>query len=127
MKAPTKDPEILLTMGAVTDRYYFLHTVKKEFDFTTGRGFFMNDFMYDKQTNELYKAKVLNSDFVKKRSVDMFLHPINNNGIAAVQTLSAGQLVEAYQEDGLQGRLKEVAAGLDEESNPVVMLVKYKN
>ena len=57
----------------------------------------------------------------------MFLHPINNNGIAAVQTLSAGQLVEAYQEDGLQGRLKEVAAGLDEESNPVVMLVKYKN
>ena len=56
----------------------------------------MNDFMYDKQTNELYKAKVLNSDFVKKRSVDMFLHPINNNGIAAVQTLSAGQLVEAY-------------------------------
>ena len=127
VKAPTKDPEILLTMGAVTDRYYFLHTVKKEFDFTTGRGFFMNDFMYDKQTNELYKAKVLNSDFVKKRSVDMFLHPINNNGIAAVQTLSAGQLVEAYQEDGLKGRLKEVAAGLDEESNPVVMLVKYKN
>ena len=56
-----------------------------------------------------------------------FLHPINNNGIAAVQTLSAGQLVEAYQEDGLKGRLKEVAAGLDEESNPVVMLVKYKN
>lgn len=87
----------------------------------------MNDFMYDKQTNELYEAKVLNSDFVKKRSVDMFLHPINNNGIAAVQTLSAGQLVEAYQEDGLKGRLKEVAAGLDEESNPVVMLVKYKN
>ena len=127
VKAPTKDPEILLTMGAVTDRYYFLHTVKKEFDFTTGRGFFMNDFMYDKQTNELYKAKVLNSDFVKKRSVDMCLHPINNTGIAAVQTLSAGQLVEAYQEDGLKGRLKEVAAGLDEESNPVVMLVKYKN
>ena len=126
-KAPTKDPEILLTMGAITDRYYFIHTVKKVFDFTTGRGFFMNDFMYDKQDNALYKAKVLNSDFVKKRGVDMFLRPINNNEIAVVQTLAAGQLVEVYQEDGLQGRLKEVAAGLDEESNPVVMLVKYKN
>lgn len=59
-------------MGAITDRYYFIHTVKKVFDFTTGRGFFMNDFMYDKQDNALYKAKVLNSDFVKKRGVDMF-------------------------------------------------------
>ena len=57
----------------------------------------------------------------------MFLRPINNNEIAVVQTLAAGQLVEAYQEDGLQGRLKEVAAGLDEEANPVVMLVKYKH
>lgn len=63
----------------------------------------------------------------KETQCGYVLHPINNNGIAAVQTLSAGQLVEAYQEDGLKGRLKEVAAGLDEESNPVVMLVKYKN
>ena len=27
VKAPTKDPEILLRMGGVTDRYYFLDTV----------------------------------------------------------------------------------------------------
>lgn len=127
VKTPTEDPEILLTMGAITDNYYFMHTIKKVFNFTTGRGFYVNDLMYDKQENTVYEAKVLNGDFVKKQNVDMTSNPINNNGIAAIQTLAANQLVEAYMNDELKGRLKEITAELDEESNPVIMLVKYKN
>jgi hypothetical protein len=43
-----------------------------------------------------------------------------------VQTLEAFDLVEAYGKGRLRGRLIEIAATLDEESNPVIMLVKYK-
>lgn len=31
-----------------------------------------------------------------------------------------------YENDELKGKLKEIAAELDDESNPVVMLIKYK-
>ncbi|MCG6187452.1 6-bladed beta-propeller [Maribellus maritimus] len=125
VKKTTTNPEIFLTMGALTDRFYFMKTVKKIFDFTTGRGFPINDLMYDRQENAVFKPAVLNGDFVKRKTVDMTSHPLNSE-IAAFQNLEAFQLAEAYKNDELKGKLKEIAAGLNEESNPVIMLMKYK-
>lgn len=124
-KKPTVDPEIFLTMGTLTDRYYFFITMKKEFDFTKGRGFPISDLMYDRQENAVYDRTVINGDFVKRKKVDMTSHPVNS-GIAAFQNLEAYQLVESYKKDELKGRLKEIAAGLNEGSNPVIMVMKYK-
>ncbi|MCY6344198.1 MULTISPECIES: 6-bladed beta-propeller [Bacteroides] len=126
IKSPTRDLEILLTMGVVTDRYCFMHTVKKDFDFTTGRGFLITDLMYDKQENAVFEANVLNGDFVEKQNVDMLSDPMNGDEIVAIQPLAANKIVDAYKNDGLKGKLKEIAAGLDEESNPVIMLVKNR-
>lgn len=125
VKTPSASPEILLTMGTVTDRYYFIRTLKKVFDFTTGRGFPITDLMYDKQENAVYDCTVLNADFTGKQEVDLVSQPMNN-GIAACQNLTANRLVDAYEKDELKGRLKEIAAGLNEEANPVVVLMKYK-
>jgi len=124
-KMPAADPVIFLTMGIMTDRYYFMQTIKKVFDFTKGRGFPLNGLMYDKQENKVFETAVLNGDFVKRRTVDMTSHPVNGE-IAGFQNLEAYQLVEAYKKDELQGKLKEVAAGLNEESNPVILVMTYK-
>lgn len=120
-KKPTVDPEIFLTMGTLTDRYYFFITMKKEFDFTKGRGFPISDLMYDRQENAVYDRTVINGDFVKREKVDMTSHPVNS-GIAAFQNLEAYQLVESYKKDELKGHLKEIAAKLKEGSNPVIMV-----
>ena len=40
--------------------------------------------------------------------------------------LEADQLVESYKKGELTGKLKETAATLNEESNPVIMLIKHK-
>jgi len=125
VKTPTVDPEIFITMGTLTDRFYFMRTIKKVFDFTTGHGFPITDLMYDRQENAVYTPTVLNGDYVKKQKVDMNSSPVNNQ-IAAVQPIAAYQLVEAYENDQLKGKLNEIAAGLNEESNPVVMVMKYK-
>lgn len=125
VKVPTQNPETLLTMGTVTDRYYFMQTVKKTFDFSKGRGFYNAVLVYDNQEKKLFEASVLNADYVKKQGVDMTSHPINGN-IASFQTLPADRLVEAYENDGLKGKLKEVAATLNDESNPVLMLLINK-
>jgi outer membrane PBP1 activator LpoA protein len=55
----------------------------------------------------------------------MTSYPINDK-IATYQALAANQLVEAYENDQLKGKLKEIAAELNDESNPVIMLMKYK-
>lgn len=125
VRTASQDPEILLTMGTLTDRYYFMQTIKKVFDFTTGRGFPLTDLVYDTQEKAVFSVSVLNGDYVKKQEADMTSHPVNSE-IACFQTLAANRLAEAYEEDGLKGRLKEIAANLNEESNPVLMLVRNK-
>ncbi|GEM_PF-4940917 len=40
--------------------------------------------------------------------------------------LEAEYLIDAYKKGELKNKLKEIASTLDEESNPVIMLVKYK-
>lgn len=125
VRTPSKDPEIFLTIGTLTDRYYFMKTIKKEFNFTTGRGFPITDLMYDKQEKAVFKISVLNGDYVDKKYVTLALPPVNRE-VAVLQRLSASELVEAYKDSRLKGKLKEVASRLDEESNPVIMLIKYK-
>lgn len=125
VKTSTENPDIFLTIGTLTDRYYFMETVKKVYDFKTGRGFPTAGLMYDRQENALFSPSVLNSDFVKRKAVDMTSHPVNKD-IATFQTIDAYQLVEAYNNGELKGKLKDIAAKLNEQSNPVIMIMKYK-
>lgn len=39
---------------------------------------------------------------------------------------NAGQLLEAYKEGKVSGKLKEITATLNEEDNGVLMLLKFK-
>lgn len=125
VKDPTENPDIFLSVGTLTDRYYFFETVKKVFDFKTRRGFPTSSLMYDRQEKSVYKSSVINGDFVKKQGVNMTSKPLNRK-IATYQNIEAYKLVEALKNDGLKGKLKEIAAKLNENSNPVIMIMKYK-
>ena len=119
------NPEIFLFPEILTDRYYFMKTVKKEFDFSTGRGFPETHLVYEKQEKTINECIVYNNDFSTKRPIEMSQRPLNNE-IIFWQKLEADDLFDAYKEGQLKGKLKEIAAGLKEEDNPVIMLVKYK-
>jgi hypothetical protein len=119
------DPEVFLFPTTLTDRYYFMRTVKKEFDLTTMRGFPGTDLVYDRQEKAIFEYTVYNDDYSNKEQVSMNTISVNDE-IATWLSLEAHHLVESYEKGELQGRLKEIAAGLDEESNPVVMLVKHR-
>ena len=81
--------------------------------------------VYDKQEKSIYEYTVINDDFSTKTLVDMSQKTINNE-IAFSLKLEADELVEALEKGQLKGKLKEIAAGLEEEDNPVIMLVKHK-
>lgn len=122
----TMEPEIFLYMGICTDRYYFMQTVKNVFNFQKGNGFYNDELMYDKKEKALFQVTVYNDDYVEKRSVAMTAKPINRE-IEDLTSLNASRLVEIYNKGQLkEGKLKEIASRLDEDDNPVIMLIKQK-
>lgn len=126
------ETEIFLFPGILTDRYYFMQTVRKEYDFATDKGFPTKELVYDKQENTIFECTIYNNDFKDKKPISLVyeipIPPVivNKNEIAFTKRLEAPELVEAYKQGQLKGKLKEIAAELDEESNPVIMLAKYK-
>jgi hypothetical protein len=122
------DPEVFLFLSILSERYYFMETVKKVYDFSTQKGFPGTDLLYDKQENALFEYTVYNDDYTDKKLISIKPprpRPVSNE-IAAWQHLGASQLVESYKKGVLKGKLKEVVAKLDEEDNPVIMLIKHK-
>jgi hypothetical protein len=126
------NPEIYLFPGVFTERYYFMQAVKKVYDFVARTGFPRTDLMYDRQEKALYEYVVYNDDFSTKKPVTLAFeitplsYDLVDDEIAFMEKLEAFDLVEAYKAGQLKGRLKEIAAELDEESNAVIMLAKHK-
>lgn len=120
------DPEVVLILRLLSDRYYFMETVKNEFNFESNTGFSKTYLMYDNQERSLFRYTVYNGDFTIKKEMYMSLLRPANDENESWQRLDAPQLVEAFQVGALKGRLKEIASTLNEESNPVIMLIKNK-
>lgn len=126
------DPEIFLYPGIISDRYCFLQTVKLEYDFDKHEGFETAELVYDRTENTIYSYVIYNDDFTDKREMNMVLRypnpPIikNNDEVAFMVRMATHELQEAYENGKLKGKLKEIAAGLNEDSNPVIMIAKYK-
>ena len=119
----TMTPEVFLFPGVLTDRYYFMQTVKKECDFEKNDKMPTVDLIYDRQEKKIYHSIVHNADF-DNREEDLSVCALNEE-VAFAVSLDALSLIEGKGK--LKGQLKEIAAHLGEEDNPVVMLAKIKN
>jgi hypothetical protein len=120
------NPEVFLFMNTISERYYMMEVVRKEFDWAKSVGFPATDLVYDKLEKKIFEYAVYNDDFSEKTHVNMKSTPINDE-IAVWQLLEAEKLVESYNKGELKdGKLKEIAAKLSEEDNPVIMLIKHK-
>lgn len=117
------DTEIFLFVEGVTSRYYFMRTVEKKLDIKT-RKIPVSRLVYDKQEDSIFKYQIYNTDFLYQRPI-YWISSINQD-IANWYPFDASELIEAYKEGKLKGRLNEIAAKLNEDSNPVIMLIKYK-
>jgi hypothetical protein len=119
-------PAIFLLPCIFTERYYFMETIKMEADFSRQEGFPKTRLAYDIIENTLFEYTVFNEDFLKKVPVDFAMQETTNSEIAFCKKLESHELIEAYEKGQLKGKLKEIASKLEQESNPVIMLVKYK-
>ena len=116
------DPEVFLFPKMMTERYDFLVSIKKKME--DNFSFPSTNLIYDKQEKSTYTYIIRNADF-EGSNVALWESSLNPE-IASYRTLHAHELVEAYEQGKLKGRLKEIASTLDEEDNGVVMLLKQK-
>ena len=119
------NPEVFLFPSVVTDRYCFMEIVKKEYSFSTGKGFPSTFLMYDRQDKSIFRYTVNNADYSYKNIVNMVLSP-QSSEVAFYHKIEPSGLVDSYKKGELKGKLKEIASKLDPEDNPVIMLIKHK-
>ena len=119
------NPEVFLLPSVVTDRYCFMEIVKKEYSFSTGKGFPSTFLMYDRQEKSIFRYSVNNADYSYKNIVNMVLSP-QSSDVAFYHKIEPYGLVDSYKKGELKGKLKEIASKLDPEDNPVIMLIKHK-
>lgn len=120
------DPGEFLIIRLLSDRYYFMEAIKNVYDWNTQKGFPTNYLVYDTKEQSFSGYTVYNGDFTTKKEIYMSAIKNFSHEIESSYLLEADQLVESYKKGGLKGKLKEIATTLNEESNPVVMLLKHK-
>ena len=129
------EPEIFLYPSVLTHRYYFMQAAEKTATRTeSGTTYPRRDLVYDRHDRSLFEYVVYNDDYSTKRSISLAFESINqsgmpflNNEIAFYRKIESYELVEAYEKGELKdGKLKEIAAQLNPESNPVIMIAKHK-
>ena len=122
----TMNPEFYLILRLISDRYYFMESVKNVYDFRKEEGFPRTYFMYDTQEKDFFSYIIYNGDYSYKRELYMVMFtPINAKG-ELWATIDAFDLCKDYKEGKLKGKLKDIAAKLGEDDNRVIMLVKPK-
>ena len=118
-------PEVFLLLRVLSDRYYFMETIKNEYSFDSNDGFPRTFMMYDRQEKAIFNYTVYNDDYSNKKEEYMNARPISHE-IESWQPIEAFRLIEANEKGELKGKLKEIAEKLDEDANPVIMLLKHK-
>ena len=122
----TMNPEFYLILRLISDRYYFMESVKNVYDFRKDEGFPRTYFMYDTQEKDFFSYIIYNGDYSYKKELYMVMFaPINAKGELCA-TIDAFDLGKDYKEGKLKGKLKDIAAKLGEDDNRVIMLVKPK-
>lgn len=122
----TMNPEFYLILKLVSDRYYFMESIKNVYDFRKEEGFPKTYFVYDTQEKDFFSYIIYNGDYSYKRELYMVMFtPINAKG-ELWATIDAFELCRDYKKGKLKGKLKDIAAKLGEDDNRVIMLVKPK-
>ncbi|HIX73803.1 MAG TPA: 6-bladed beta-propeller [Candidatus Parabacteroides intestinipullorum] len=120
------NPQVFLYPTILTDRYYFLRAQKKEFDLETMKGFPTQMLLYDTQEKKLVEYTLTNADMEDGPSINFYsIRPLGCDALGAL-TLQAPDLVEAREAGKLKGKLQSITERLDEESNPVIVLLEKK-
>ena len=115
------DPYVLINSFVEAGNYLFLNRVKVNIDMLT------DYLMINKNDHAVYKPKILLNDY-KGNEINLSPEIISftvNAEIGFIE-LSLYELKEAYYDNKLNGKLKEIVESSDDESNNIYMILHFK-
>jgi hypothetical protein len=120
-----QDTPYVLTLEGVTPRYIFLKKQIKDHNLEDPNSAKGNRFIaYDRLTQEFFRPIFKNKDYtnqaIQNKDFSLCEGEWGNHFI-----LEAFKLRDALEENTLNGELKAIAEQIDEEDNPVVMIIQY--
>lgn len=120
---------ILVNAWIETELYYFLSTVEKKFDPQTEEGFAQAYFMIEKDGHETYFTTIFNKDIEgSKIQVDPEIIERTADARKGIIVLYAEELLDAYQKGKIKSpALIDIVKKLKEDSNPVIMLMRFES
>ena len=65
----TMNPESFLTLKLVSDRYYFMESIKNVYDFSKEDGFPRTYLVYDTQEKDFFRYIIYNGDYSYKKRI----------------------------------------------------------
>lgn len=122
----TMSTPVFLESGVETTRYIFM--TKIAVNEQDERNMFPStNWVYDKESGTLCEYTMTNEDYPEEKIL-LESHIVNCDIQPGwgISRFNADKLIEAYHEDKLVGKLKEVASTLQEEDNDVLMVMRFK-
>lgn len=120
------DPAIMLIPELKLADKFFFTSVKREFDFKTMKGFPEKSMIYDYRVDDFFEYTLVNKDYPAQKFSLNYAGKIGGNEKNTLyQLIPSEKLVVANMEGKVFGKLKEIAGKLEEEDNPVLMIVKF--
>ncbi|GHT69294.1 hypothetical protein AGMMS50239_35820 [Bacteroidia bacterium] len=112
-----------LVINADTENYRFMTLTKN------GANFSSTALVLNKQTGKISEQSLYNSDDVLRTPVKFGPKPTDIQSVENNQYycfLQPFQLKEAYEQGNLRNELKAIASKIEEDENPIVMLIRFK-
>ena len=120
------DPMVYMNNCVDVGRYQFMEIFTVRWDYTAF-SFPAKYFMRDKETGEIFRQKIVLSDYKGKEFIISPLKSGRNYETGPWFILDLIELKDAYKENRLSGKLKELVETLNEmEDNDVFMFVNFK-
>jgi hypothetical protein len=128
-KISMTDPVQYVCAKVNTDKFIDVMSVIK--DIPNENGIVINDFLeqcvfyyiVEKETNKIFQRRFLNKDAEGDKFKD---YGNQANSQEYLRAIEAVDLIEAKDKNWLTGELKLIAQNLNEDSNPIIMVTKFK-
>ena len=119
------DVKIVLTSLLSTDKFFFLWKTTLDAAAVLNNQNIYTSLLYEKETGNTSHVSFINDDFPSRS----WIISVDNLDIGKNMTadfIETHILKEAFEEKKLKGELEKLTATLDEEDNPLLMIVKFR-
>lgn len=122
----TMNKPVFLQCGIETSKYVFMTQVSVN-ENDEQNMFPEKNWVYNKENGETNEYKLTNEDYPSEKVI-LNSHLVNCDiqpGYG-ISRFNSGELIEAYNEGRIYGKLKEIASSLKDEDNDILVLYKFK-